>query len=319
MNKILLYSFLLLIPFSSNATVFLGLEYGYGIIENIPTEHNNDAVSLGSSLYKRFKFGDYLLDTGFKYSKYSHDIRYNSGPYYSGNLDYNNFSLKLSPGIYLKKNIGLTIENGFFLDKKQQVSEKEYQSGFSGIGFFYDHKISERFSAKTSLSYNRGWNFDKKTDFIVVEISIGFDSPKKAKSHQIPKNQDNVDETIDKTLSQYPFNSTELSPFMMSKLDEIIEVLNISIYNKIIIEGHSDKHGTDRINNYISKERAKKVRDYLVKKGVSESKILYIGKGKKELLSQGDDRQHNRRNRRVTIKVEFNTKNENYKKMTEIQ
>lgn len=103
------------------------------------------------------------------------------------------------------------------------------------------------------------------------------------------------------------------------KLNQVVSVLNQSNYKKIIIEGHTDVHGSDKVNDVVSLLRAKAVEDYLTNAGIDESKILSIGKGKRELISLGKGRVSNMKNRRVVLKIEFDVSNQNYKKLLEIK
>jgi OOP family OmpA-OmpF porin len=73
---------------------------------------------------------------------------------------------------------------------------------------------------------------------------------------------------------------------------------------KVEIAGHTDSVGSVRANQKLSQERADAVRDYLVSKGVSPSRLSAHGYGKSRLLIDpehgADDRE---RNRRVELRV----------------
>ena len=64
------------------------------------------------------------------------------------------------------------------------------------------------------------------------------------------------------------------------KLDELADMLvkNPSITG-IVVTGHTDRLGTDKINKALSQRRADAVKSYLVGKGVAANRIQAVGKG----------------------------------------
>jgi len=87
-------------------------------------------------------------------------------------------------------------------------------------------------------------------------------------------------------------SSTELFGFDQSalhmpqpKLDEIARVLNNNTQvNNIVIDGYTDRIGSDKYNQKLSERRANAVKDYLVGKGVSADRLTAEGKGKSNPL-----------------------------------
>lgn len=152
---------------SSYSNVYLGLEVGKGLIKDAPTESLNEGSLFGTSIYKRFISDSLMLDAGIKYQSITHTITYDSGPYSTGNLNKNLMSVKLSPGYYFTKNIGLTLENTIYTNKLQ-IAEKEFQKGSTGLGLFFEHSLSKNFLSKSSISYNKGWNSNKKYDYVIL-------------------------------------------------------------------------------------------------------------------------------------------------------
>lgn len=317
MKKLIAF-WLTIVASNAFSNVFLGIEYGKSLIQNNDQEEKNEGSLLGASLYKRIIYKNWLLDAGVKYQKIEHKIDYNSGPYYSGDLKSNLLLFKISPGYYLTKNFGLTLENHIF-EKKIQVAENIFQNATTGLGVFYEKRVSDSFLAKTSLSYNRGWNSEKVTDSVIIEISLGYGTSKSQIEGAIPESRRIELEEISKKIINYEFNEFMLSDKDQKTLTAVIAVLNNSKYKKIIIEGHSDKHGSDKINDFISLLRAKAVEGYLSFNGIDDSMMLSVGKGKRELIDLGEGRVSNQKNRRVILKIEFDTSNDNYKKLLEIK
>lgn len=74
---------------------------------------------------------------------------------------------------------------------------------------------------------------------------------------------------------------------------------------KIQLEGHICCTPTQRMDEELSENRAKAIRDYLVDLGISSDRINYVGYGFLHPLVQGDwwDESEQRKNRRVEMRV----------------
>ena len=84
-------------------------------------------------------------------------------------------------------------------------------------------------------------------------------------------------------------DQTDLSPTAQATLDKQAAWLNQ--YNKysFTIEGHADERGTREYNFALGSRRAQAVRDYLVAKGVSSSRMRTISYGKERPVAVCDD------------------------------
>ncbi|MBI4691740.1 MAG: OmpA family protein, partial [Nitrospirae bacterium] len=82
---------------------------------------------------------------------------------------------------------------------------------------------------------------------------------------------------------------------------------NLSVYLKshlkikVKVEGHTDDIGDDDSNMKLSLSRANSVKNYLTDKGISEDRIITIGKGKSEPIVPNTSSQNRARNRRVEL------------------
>jgi outer membrane protein OmpA-like peptidoglycan-associated protein len=96
----------------------------------------------------------------------------------------------------------------------------------------------------------------------------------------------------------YEFNSCEIHLKDIPYIHELINYLRENADIKISIEGYSDGTGSYRSNLDISLKRAEKLRDYLIREGISKDRIETKGHG--YIKDKGPDTsQYNRR-------VEFN-------------
>ncbi len=77
----------------------------------------------------------------------------------------------------------------------------------------------------------------------------------------------------------FEFNSARLAG-PQPKLDDIANALNTdTTVNNITITGHADRIGSKPYNQKLSEQRAMSVKNYLVGKGVAESRLTAVGKG----------------------------------------
>jgi hypothetical protein len=74
-------------------------------------------------------------------------------------------------------------------------------------------------------------------------------------------------------------------------------------WERLEIEGHSDARGPERFNQWLSEERAKRVRNTMVGLGVPESKLSAQGFGSKKPRAKGKSDEVFSRNRRVELVV----------------
>ncbi|MEN8884974.1 MAG: OmpA family protein [Winogradskyella sp.] len=79
-------------------------------------------------------------------------------------------------------------------------------------------------------------------------------------------------------------------------LDKILNTLKNDTEINIIIVGHTDRTGTKLYNNKLSSERAKSVRDYLIKSEIKANRVTTKGMGERQPISEDSYK-----NRRVEV------------------
>ena len=86
-----------------------------------------------------------------------------------------------------------------------------------------------------------------------------------------------------------------------------LDVLNEFMTNKpnvvILVEGHTDNVGSNRINDALSKRRAESVKKYLVRKGISPRRIKTVGYGERRPIASNATEWGRRLNRRTEIVI----------------
>lgn len=94
--------------------------------------------------------------------------------------------------------------------------------------------------------------------------------------------------SIDST--HFDFNKDVLKRAGVALLDTVAAAMTRNTGMRVSVEGHTDKYGSDTLNNSLSMRRANRVADALVAKGIDRSRIVFTGLGERCLLTnEGDD------------------------------
>lgn len=97
-------------------------------------------------------------------------------------------------------------------------------------------------------------------------------------------------------------DQSTLSAQARSTLDKQAQWLNKYSRYTVTIEGHADERGTRQYNIALGARRANSVRDYLVAKGISDSRLRTISYGKERPVAVCNDESCWTQNRRaVTV------------------
>ncbi len=102
----------------------------------------------------------------------------------------------------------------------------------------------------------------------------------------------------------FDFNSSVIRPGAYPEIDRLARILKEYPQTRIRIEGHTDSIGSEEFNLRLSERRAMAVRDLLVSKGVSPSRITVIGYGESRPRASNDTAYGRQLNRRVEIYIE---------------
>ena len=73
---------------------------------------------------------------------------------------------------------------------------------------------------------------------------------------------------------RFPRNSTQLSAEYRVLLNEVFEQLARSPEHRVLVTGYSDRSGDSSANLYLSEQRAKAVRNYLLQRGVPGDRLM---------------------------------------------
>ena len=88
-----------------------------------------------------------------------------------------------------------------------------------------------------------------------------------------------------------------------TELDRLLTIMKENAQMKIEISGHTDKTGSEPLNFKLSQARAKAVVDYLVNKGIGQSRLEFRGYGSLQPISDNATSAGRTKNRRVEFKI----------------
>lgn len=107
--------------------------------------------------------------------------------------------------------------------------------------------------------------------------------------------------TIDDVV--FDFNKATLKPQSLEALDKVAGILQDRPNFHLELSGYTDDRGTEQYNIELSKRRAAEVRDYLVQKGISVSRIKSEGYGEANPVETNSTDEGRQANRRVEFKL----------------
>jgi outer membrane protein OmpA-like peptidoglycan-associated protein/tetratricopeptide (TPR) repeat protein len=101
----------------------------------------------------------------------------------------------------------------------------------------------------------------------------------------------------------FDYNKSSLQPVSETELDKLYELLNENKLLKVEISGHTDNVGSAEANKKLSTARAKSVVDYLILKGVSPTRLKYMGYGKERPVADNESEMGRQLNRRTEFEI----------------
>lgn len=112
-----------------------------------------------------------------------------------------------------------------------------------------------------------------------------------------------VGSTIELNNVEFDFNKATLRAESFEELDNVVKFLNDNPSVEIELAGHTDNIGDDNYNLKLSQERAESVKNYLVEKGISESRLIAKGYGESRPIASNQTEQGRDQNRRVEFTI----------------
>ena len=99
------------------------------------------------------------------------------------------------------------------------------------------------------------------------------------------------------------FRSSEavLLPESFPELDKLVWLLQDKPKTAVLVVGHTDDQGDEKLNMVLSEKRAQAVVEYLTTKGVSEKRLQFKGYGETKPIASNQTPEGRAQNRRVEI------------------
>ena len=101
----------------------------------------------------------------------------------------------------------------------------------------------------------------------------------------------------------FDFNKTTLKPESFVELDKVVDFLEQNGTVEIEISGHTDSKGSDVYNLNLSQGRSQAVVDYVVKQGITASRLTAHGYGESKPIDTNETAEGQANNRRVEFTV----------------
>jgi outer membrane protein OmpA-like peptidoglycan-associated protein len=102
----------------------------------------------------------------------------------------------------------------------------------------------------------------------------------------------------------FGFGTAGLSGEYATVLEELYQVLNGNPEIRVEIAGHTDNTGPQEVNQWLSENRAKAVRSWLINRGIDAKRLVAKGYGESLPLASNDDEIAGRElNRRIEVLI----------------
>jgi len=141
---------------------------------------------------------------------------------------------------------------------------------------------------------------NSKDSMIITDSSK--DKNSKIKS-DISKCQNKFKELLGDNKIHFAYNRATISPKSYSLLNKLIKAIKSCPDEVIVIEGHTDSDGNEAYNQRLSEKRANAVKRYLIKHGVSASRLEAVGYGEKRPIADNNTKEGKEKNRRIEFKI----------------
>ena len=104
---------------------------------------------------------------------------------------------------------------------------------------------------------------------------------------------------------QFASNSHTIDKESYTKLNTVVEVMLLNPEIEMMIHAHTDDRGNENYNRELSKQRAVSVMNYLIRKGVAEERLMFLGHGNTQPIANNNSDEGRARNRRVQFEILF--------------
>lgn len=142
----------------------------------------------------------------------------------------------------------------------------------------------------STVSYNNNNNTNNSSSATKsTSKSTTKTSSSKSNANPVRKSHYAIGDVIEVANVYYEHGKSRIDERKSPGLKQLIEILTEHPHVVIEIGAHTDATGSSKYNLELSEKRAKAVKDFLIKKGVTESRLKYKGYGETKLLNRCKD------------------------------
>ena len=142
-------------------------------------------------------------------------------------------------------------------------------------------------------------NADRK---VVQDIELGLPAPVTTPT-PVAETTHHVGKVIPLNSLIFQQRSSIISPESYPELNTIAQMLHSNPKMVIQMEGHTDTRGDVKLNLKLSEQRVDAVRDYLILRGVSKSRVKLKAFGGSMPLNRENTEEAHKLNRRVEVRI----------------
>jgi OmpA-OmpF porin, OOP family len=163
-------------------------------------------------------------------------------------------------------------------------------------------------SFKFTLPYDKNYSIRASADkFFAISENLNLDSLVKQGYKEIHKDLYLAPIEIGQVFRLnnvfFDFDKFDLRSESSVELDRVVQFLKEYPTVEIEMSAHTDSKGSDEYNRTLSENRAKSVKNYILSKGIPESRIVSIGYGETKPVASNDTDDGRQMNRRVEFKI----------------
>lgn len=166
--------------------------------------------------------------------------------------------------------------------------------------YFYNWDNGEQKNIATKLGYGKHTIEVKDKNGCVTTDEVFID---KRKIPDLALDELEEGKKIQMEAMQFGADQTEVTEDYYPVLNELFEFLKSNRTVDIEIGGHTNSLPPDDYCDELSTARAKAVADYLIGKGISRTRVLFRGYGKRNPIASNETLEGRKKNQRIEIKI----------------
>lgn len=176
------------------------------------------------------------------------------------------------------------------------IAQSDHKTGEYEIKLPAGHLYGIRAEAKDHMSENQNLDLRNITRDTVIDDKNFTLAP-----IEVARVEENATITLNNIF--FDFDKAVLKPESFPELNRIVQLMTERSAMQVDVAGHTDATGTEQYNMELSRRRATAVQQYLIEKGISETRVNVSYFGEAKPLESNATMEGRRKNRRVEFKI----------------